>query len=176
MVLPGDGHLDGEGMKKIFVMSLGRLANALRILCTLLMVASIVAMAISVFVQIILRGVFQTTWLPLDDLVVYGFAIIVFAGTALVFQTNSHLATPIIGDYMSPRAKRVLDQSLDALCLLFLWLMLYEGIVYTIDGMSQFSPLLRVPIGLIFVTIPISAFASIVFIVHRHLTTVPLQD
>lgn len=163
-------------MKKILVSSLGGLANALRILCTLLMVASIVAMAISVFVQIILRGVFHTTWLPLDDLVVYGFAIIVFTGMALVFQTNSHLATPIIGDYISPHAKKILDQVLEALCLVFLGLMLYEGILYTIDGMSQFSPLLRVPIGLIFVTIPISAFASIVFIVHRRLTSVSLPS
>jgi hypothetical protein len=63
----------------------------------------------------------------------------------------------------------------DALCLLFLGLMLYEGIFYTIDGMSQFSPLLRVPIGLIFVTIPISAFSSIVFIVHRRVTKAPYQ-
>lgn len=163
-------------MKKILVSSLEGLANALRILCTLLMVASIVAMAISVFVQIILRGVFHTTWLPLDDLVVYGFAIIVFTGMALVFQTNSHLATPIIGDYISPHAKKILDQVLEALCLVFLGLMLYEGILYTIDGMSQFSPLLRVPIGLIFVTIPISAFASIVFIVHRRLTSVSLPS
>jgi len=162
-------------MKKILVSSIGGLAKALSLLCTLLMVGSIVAMAISVFIQIILRGGFNTTWLPLDDLVVYGFAIIVFSGTALVFQTNTHLATPILGECISPRAKKILDQVQDALCLLFLGLMLYEGIFYTIDGMSQFSPLLRVPIGLIFVTIPISAFSSIVFIVHRRVTKAPLQ-
>lgn len=163
-------------MKKILVSSLGGLASALRILCTLLMVGSIVAMAISVFVQIILRGVFHTTWLPLDDLVVYGFAIIVFSGTALVFHTNTHLATPIIGDYISPHAKKLLEQVQDTLSLLFLGVMLYEGIFYTIDGMSQYSPLLRVPIGLIFVTIPISAFASIVFIIHRRVTKAALPD
>ncbi len=84
-------------MKNILVSSIGGLAKALSLLCTLLMVGSIVAMAISVFIQIILRGGFNTTWLPLDDLVVYGFAIIVFSGTALVFQTNTHLATPILG-------------------------------------------------------------------------------
>lgn len=160
-------------MKKRVVSYLGGLANVLRILCTVLMVASIAAMAISVFVQIILRGIFHTTWLPLDDLVVYGFAVIVFTGTALVFQTNTHLATPIIVDSLAPRAKEVLHWALDVLCLAFLGLMLHQGTIYTIDGMSQFSPLLRVPIGLIFVTIPISAFASIVFIVHRRLTSSP---
>ncbi len=163
-------------MKKIFVSSLGGLASALHLLCTVLMVAAIVSMAVSVFVQIVLRSIFHTTWLPLDDLVVYGFAIIVFTGMALVFHTNSHLATPVLGDYISPQAKNMLDKLLDVLCLLFLGLMLYEGIIYTIDGMSQFSPLLRVPIGLIFVAIPISAFASIVFIVHRRLTSVSLPS
>ncbi len=151
------------------------LANILRVMCSLLMRASLVAMAVSVFLQIILRGVFRTSWLPLDDLVVYGFAVIVFTGVALVFDTNTHLATPVIVDALSPRAQAALHWVLDLLSLVFLVGMLYEGAIYARDGMSQYSPLLRVPVGLIYVASPISAFASIVFMVRRRVAAAPFQ-
>jgi C4-dicarboxylate transporter DctQ subunit len=164
-------------MKKFLISGLNGLTKVLESVCTVLMVTSIIAMAISVFVQIVLRSFFNATWLPLDDLVVYGFAVIVFTGTALVFRSNTHLATPVFIDSLSDQNKQIVRGVIDALCLIFLGLMLYHGSKYAIDGMSQFSPLLRVPVGYIFMTIPFAGFCGIVFIIHRRLGSgAPDQD
>lgn len=144
-------------------------ARALSALCAALMCTALVAMALSVFVQVVLRSVFDTTFLPLDDLVVYGFSIIVFTGTALVFRANVHLATPVLLDAMPPRAQVVGRWIIDALCLVFLLLLLVEGVAYARDGMHQFSPLLHVPVGYIYAAIPLAGFAGIVFILDRRL-------
>jgi TRAP-type C4-dicarboxylate transport system permease small subunit len=140
------------------------------------MATAIFTMATSVFVQIMLRIFFDTTWLPLDDLVVYGFAIIVFTGTALVFRTNTHLATPVFIDKVTGSAKEIIRWFIDVLCLLFLGLMLVEGTKYAIDGLYQFSPLLHVPVGYIFMTIPLAGFSGMVFILHRRLTSSAYQQ
>ena len=144
-------------------------ASALAVLCAVLMVGSMVAMGVSVFMQVCLRTLLDTTWLPLDDLVVYGFTIIVFSGTALVFRANAHLATPVFLDMLQGRARYACGLAIDLLCLAFLAVMLVEGITYTADGMHQFSPLLHVPVGYIFASIPLAGLAGIVFILQRRL-------
>jgi TRAP-type C4-dicarboxylate transport system permease small subunit len=155
-------------MKKI-AHCMGVLANCLTAVCTVFMVVAMFTMATSVFIQIVLRVFLDTTWLPLDDLVVYGFAVIVFTGTALVFRTNTHLATPVFLDKLSDRPKEVIRWLIDILCLLFLGLMLVEGSRYAIDGLYQFSPLLHVPVGYIYMTVPLAGLSGIVFILHRRL-------
>ena len=163
-------------MKRIYLSCFDQLAKLLAAICTVLMVTSIFAMATSVFIQIMMRMLFDTTLLPLDDLVVYGFAIIVFTGTALVFRTNTHLATPVFIDKLNDSTKEVVRWFIDVLCLLFLGLMLVYGSRYAIDGLSQFSPLLHVPVGYIFMTIPLAGFSGIVFILHRRLTSGAYQQ
>lgn len=158
-------------MKTTCSYCLGLLAGVLEKICTVLMVTALFAMATSVFVQILLRMFFDTTFLPLDDLVVYGFAVIVFTGTALVFRTNTHLATPVLLDKLTGKAEKFARCFIDVLCLLFLGLMLVDGSKYALDGLSQFSPLLHVPVGYIFMTVPLAGLSGIVFILHRRLTS-----
>jgi TRAP-type C4-dicarboxylate transport system permease small subunit len=150
---------------------MGMLANGLAAVCTVFMVVAMFTMATSVFIQIMLRMLLDTTWLPLDDLIVYGFSVIVFSGTALVFRTNTHLATPVFLDKLSGRPKEVIRWLIDIFCLLFLGLMLVEGSRYAIDGLYQFSPLLRVPVGYIYMAVPLAGLSGIVFILHRRLTS-----
>jgi len=149
------------------------LARALAAICAVAMAGSIVAMAASVFLQVVLRSVFDTTWLPLDDLVVYGFTIVVFTGTALVFRSNTHLATPVLLDALPERLQRAGRWLIDLLCLVFLAMLLVYGVDYALDGMHQFSPLLHVPVGYIYAAIPLSGFAGIVFILDRRLAEFP---
>jgi len=163
-------------MKTTCSSCLGLLAGVLEKICTVLMVTAIFAMATSVFIQIMLRMFFDATFLPLDDLVVYGFAVIVFTGTALVFRTNTHLATPVFIDKLTGKAKEFARWVIDVLCLLFLGLMLIDGSQYALDGLTQFSPLLHVPVGYIFMTIPLAGLSGIVFIVHRRLTSGAYQQ
>jgi TRAP-type transport system small permease protein len=154
---------------KTVISVLEGVADALRLICGVLMTVSMTAMAASVFIQIVLREVFGTSFLPLDDLVVYGFAIIVFCGIALVFYTNSHLATPVVVDMLPPLGQKIMHGIADALSLMFLAIMLYEGSIYTLEAMTQYSPLLRIPTAFIFVSIPVGSLAAILFIVIRNL-------
>ncbi len=155
------------------IRALQGLARLLAAVCAVAMAAAIVAMAASVFTQVVLRSVFDTTWLPLDDLVVYGFTVVVFTGTALVFRSNTHLATPVLLDVLPPPLQAAGRWMIDVLCLAFLALLLVYGVQYARDGMHQFSPLLRFPVGYIYAAIPLCGFAGIVFILDRRISPAP---
>lgn len=155
------------------IRALRSLARVLAAICAVVMAGSILAMAVSVFAQVVLRSAFDTTWLPLDDLVVYGFTVVVFTGTALVFRSDSHLATPVLLDVLPERAQWAGRWLIDLLCLVFLAMLLVYGLQYARDGMHQFSPLLHVPVGYIYASIPLCGFAGIVFILDRRLAQSP---
>ena len=155
------------------IRALQALARVLAAISAVAMVGAILAMAASVFIQVVLRSVFDTTWLPLDDLVVYGFTVVVFTGTALVFRSNSHLATPVLLDVLPRRVQNAGRWLIDLLCLAFLAMLLVYGVQYARDGMHQFSPLLHLPVGYIYAAIPLCGFAGIVFILDRRLAELP---
>ena len=148
-----------------------RLARLLAGICCTVMCVALAAMAASVFLQVVLRSAFDTSWLPLDDLVVYGFTVVVFTGTALVFRADAHLATPVLLDALPPGGRAAALWLVDAACAAFLLLLLIVGTRYAADAMGQFSPLLRVRVGYVYAAIPLCGFAGLVFILDRRLAS-----
>lgn len=144
-----------------------------RRICEVLLVASLGLMSIAVFTQAFLRYVFSTTWLPFEDSVVYAFSISVFTGTALLFGTDDHIAITFLADALPRRWSRAVRIFADLVSLAFLLVLLALGISFARNGMHQFSPLLKVPLGPVYSVVPFSAMAGILFIIERNLIRSP---
>ena len=138
--------------------------------CVLAMVASLIAMLVCVITQVVLRTFFKTTFLPFEDLVVYTFTVSIFMGIAVVFRTNGHLATPMLVDLCPPGLQRVIAVSMWAIVAVFLLVLLVCGGQYVADSFSSYSPSLNIPMGWIFLSIPVSAACSLVFLIEHACT------
>ena len=146
---------------------LGRISVVLARLMQVVLVLSLVGIFVCVAGQIFARTVLDTTYLSLDDVVVFGFTLSIFSGVALVFRDNAHLATPVLGEVLSGRARRRIAQVSDGVCFLALAALVFVGIQYTENGFGQFSPVIGLPLGWIFAVVPLSAATSMIFIMER---------
>jgi TRAP-type C4-dicarboxylate transport system permease small subunit len=135
-----------------------------------LLAACLVMMTLGVFGQVILRMLFKTTFLPIEDILPYSFSISTFAGSALLFREKGHIAITFLTDWMKGAAGRAVRFLSEVFVFVFLGLFLTLGTVFMTDGRHQFSPLLKIPLLYIFIIVPLFAFASIVFVVRRNLT------
>ena len=132
-------------------------------------------MSLVVFIQVILRWFFSTTWLPLEDLVIYSFSISTFAGAALLFREGGHIAITFFTDRLTGRWRRIAHWITQATIAIFVVYMLVYGWEFTVEGMAQFSPLLRIPLGIVYVVVPVSALATLVFLLENALLADALQ-
>jgi TRAP-type transport system small permease protein len=142
-------------------------------LCAGLLGVALATMFVSVLVQVVLRSGFRTTWLALDDLVVYTFAVATFSGAALLFREGGHIATPILLETLSGTVRRIVQALVDLALAAFLLLLLLLGWDYARDAFGQFSPLLRVPVGVVFLVVPIAGGTGLIFLIERWLGVAP---
>jgi TRAP-type C4-dicarboxylate transport system permease small subunit len=133
-------------------------------------------MTLGVFIQVLLRFIFKTTLLPIEDILPYSFSITTFTGAALLFREKGHIAITFLTDWIKGTAGKVLQVLSEILTLIFLGLFLTLGMTFMIAGRHQFSPLLKIPLLYIFVIVPFFAFAAIVFILLRYARTEKNKD
>ena len=128
--------------------------------------AMVALMTVSVFTQIILRGVFSYSFLPLDDITPYSFSIATFLGAALLFGDNGHVAITVFSEMApAPLRKAALVFS-HVVVFAFLVFFLAAGVDFAADGRFQFSPLLGIPLVYVHAVIPASAFSGLVFLIE----------
>lgn len=146
-----------------------RLCTILARALTVLMVVALILMFVSVGAQIIARSMFSTSVLWLDDMLMSCFTISIFAGIALAFRARAHLATTVISDSLPPAAARPFGRLLDLISALAMIGLAWVGIEFTQGAFGQFTPVLRLPLGWVYLIIPISAAISVLFILENQL-------
>lgn len=146
-----------------------RICDILAWILTALMVAALILMFVSVGVQIIARSLFSTSILWLDDMLMSCFTITIFTGIALAFRARAHLATTVISDNLPPAAARLFGGLIDLISALAMLGLAWIGIEFTQGAFGQFTPVLRLPLGWVYLVIPVSAGISVLFIFENQL-------
>lgn len=120
-----------------------------------------------VFINIILRYGFQTSILSVDELSRYLFVWLTFIGAIVAFMDNAHVQVTFLVEKLSPHGS---DESLwlPFLNLIYLWRTGTGRNAKTIQDWSDYSPILGLPIGLMYAAcLPTSLV--IAFFELRHL-------
>ena len=146
-----------------------RICAALARILSVLMVVALILMFVSVGVQIIARSLFSTSVLWLDDMLMSCFTISIFTGIALAFRNRAHLATTVIADSLPPAAARIYGRLIDLISLLAMIGLAWIGIEFTQGAFGQFTPVLRLPLGWVYLIIPITAAISVLFILENEI-------
>lgn len=121
----------------------------------------LIAMVLDVLYGVVTRYVFsnQSEWT--DELARYLMIWVSILGAAYASGKNLHISIDILPQYLSAHGKRWLNIFISSIIILFVTLVfIVGGIRYTYISfhLGQISPALKIPVGYIYLIMPVSGF------------------
>lgn len=119
----------------------------------LILTATLVAIA-----QVIARYVFNNSLYWSEELILYSLITMSFLTMGMGVRYASHISVEAIYAIAGPRTARALQIGASCLGLVFAGVLIFYGIklAFNTMQMGQLSPAMRVPVGYIYLIIPIS--------------------
>jgi TRAP-type C4-dicarboxylate transport system permease small subunit len=118
------------------------------------LIAVLAAMAIMVFANVTLRFATDRSILWVEEASRYLMIWLTFLGMGPVLRYGGHLGIDTLQD-MLPRHAAAIRGSIFALLLGFFAFMAWVGLRYAVLTWSQTTPILRMPIGAVYLAMPI---------------------
>ena len=130
------------------------LESALAVLTSFMLAVMVCLMLWQVFT----RYVLQTPALFTEEMLRFTMIWMALLGSAYCFGRRKHLSLVFVLEVLSPSKRRVVTIINDIIVLCFAFFILFLGGIRAVEStMQQFSPILRVPIGYVYLILPITA-------------------
>lgn len=129
-----------------------------------LLISLLVAMTVVVTSQILMRYVMNSPLPWGEELTRYLFMYLVFLGSAWGIRYSVHVSIDSVVRMLPDHLEKIANLVARLLIGLFLAALLYYGAVLSLENMSQKSPALGLPIGLVYAAIPVGAIIGIIFV------------
>lgn len=114
--------------------------------------------------QIVTRYFFNSPSTVSEELLTYTFTWMALLASAYVFGKRDHMRMGFLADKIKGAPKKWLEVCIDGLAFLFAAIvMVYGGISITKLTMIQTTASLRVPMGYIYIIVPISGILIMIF-------------
>ena len=119
------------------------------------------AMACMVFANVALRYLSGNSILWVEEASRYAMIWLTFIGCGLVLRYGGHIGIDALQDRF-PRLAPALRAVIGALMLAFFLAMVWLGIVYAMRTWSQTTPVMEIPVGAVYLAMPIGFALMIV--------------
>jgi TRAP-type transport system small permease protein len=113
------------------------------------------AMAVLVFANVVLRYLFGSSLPWVEELTRYMMIWLAYLGAGLALRAGTHVAVEVVQDAAPDRIVTVMRGVIAALVLVFLAAVAWYGFAYAQFAMRQSSAVLRLPLGLVYLGVPI---------------------
>jgi len=133
------------------------------------------AMVISTFLQVIFRYLFNSPLFWSEELSRYCFVWVVFVGAAIAMKRGAHIGVDYFEMKLPSRFKNYLKIAVNILIIFFLVITIYQSMLVVIVNMSQCSPAMKIPMGLIYLAIPVGLSLMLGYIIitnHKLLNSI----
>ncbi|WPC09601.1 TRAP transporter small permease [Globicatella sp. PHS-GS-PNBC-21-1553] len=138
------------------------LDKVLEILCSSLLVFMVLIVLYQIFTRVVLNNPNTIT----EELVRFLMVWVSLISSAYVVGKKSHLAVTLLSEKLNIEHRRLLDIIVQVLFLLFsLTVMVYGGIKSFGITLVQLSPSLSLPMGYIYLSVPISGLLICIYTV-----------
>lgn len=117
------------------------------------------------FVAVIFRYVLNDSLVWSEEVARYLFVWIVFLGAAIGVRQRQHIAIDVLGSRPGPRTRSALAWLARAATLAFAALLVVPGWSFVRVGMSNSSPALQIPMGLVYLAPVVGGVLIIVYLV-----------
>jgi len=124
-------------------------------------------MVILVSWQIITRYVLNNPSTKSEDLLIYSFVWCALFGMAYVFGRRDHIAMVFFKEklvHRNPKIKKMMDAGIEIIIMIFaVAVLVFGGLSISELAMGQISPALGVPMGYLYLALPISGIITIIY-------------
>lgn len=120
-----------------------------------------------VFINIVLRYGFQTSILSVDELSRFLFVWLTFIGAIVAFMDNAHVQVTFLVEKLSTANQRRLALLTHSLILLLCLALAWGSVQKTIQDWSDLSPILGLPVGLMYAACLPTSVVIALFELHR---------
>jgi len=122
-----------------------------------LIIALMLVMTATVFLQIVFRYVFNVPLAWSEELARFSFVWVSFFGASALMRMREHINVTVFTDNVPPRVRSACV-ILANLCVLFcIYFFVVGGVALATNEWSQLSPTMQVPMGYVYVAIPLAA-------------------
>ncbi len=111
---------------------------------------------VSVVLQVFCRYALGTSIPWSEEAGVYLFIWSSFMAAAVIVGMNDHFTIAFVVENLSSRGRWIADVAGTLLCLLFVWIMVWKGTVWSSRMMWTLSPVMQLPQGAVYAIIPLS--------------------
>lgn len=139
------------------------LARAVRVL----LIAVMATMTCVVALQVVLRYFFDNPLSWGEEVTRYMFIYLIFIGAASGIHYGIHVSIDVLVRRLPGVYGRVVDLGARVLVGLFLVFLFWFGLKLGLRTMGQDSPALGIPIGLVYMAIPLGAALGLLFLFGR---------
>lgn len=115
--------------------------------------------------QVFFRYVLNDSLIWSEELARYLFVWISFLGGTLVMDRGTHIKIDILENLLRGGARKAVVRAAKALVLVFLVLLTVSGVMIVGLTMDQPSAVMQIPMGLVYLAIPVGSIAMIVSLV-----------
>lgn len=146
-----------------------KLVNGYNQLEAHLLVLSLAFTTILIFIQVILRYVFNNSLSWSEELARYIFIWQIWLGTSVSMKENEHICLDMLNNKLQGKAKIALALVANILMLLFCAFLAKYGwdLVYSMMSRGNKSVALRIPMWLVYLALPLSQLAVGLRVVGR---------
>ncbi len=137
-----------------------------KVLCVLL-VLLVVTMTVVMFMQIAMRTMGMQSYKWSEEVLRYLYIWVVFLGVPVAVYSNDLTRFDLIQSKLSPLANKILETLILIIMLGILFFMAQGSFTLIRIQMRQTMTSLNVPMGIVYLSIPICALASILFFVAK---------
>ena len=157
--------------RRIPVISLRKLSDLLNDFAERIAIVLLAIITILTFIGVLSRYVFGTPiiWLYETTLVLFSWAT--FFGVSIAFKREEHIHLDIIMHHIGERGAQVLRIAIKGILLVFLGIIMFDGISIIRDTMTQSYNTIPVPYSWFYAAFPFCAIISCIHLVSQLIDT-----
>lgn len=130
----------------------------------LLLVGATLVMVISILLQVFFRYAMNAPLYWSEEIARYAFVWLVFIGAAIASKRGAHIGVDYLVMHLPEIPKNILAIFVNLLVLFFISCVIYMSVGVIKSNMTQLSPAMRIPMGYVYMAIPIGLGISFVYI------------
>jgi TRAP-type C4-dicarboxylate transport system permease small subunit len=144
----------------------GKIISIINNITRLVIIALMGVMVVAVFLQVLFRFFLDQPLAWTEELARYLLVWLTFLGSAYAMSIKAHIGTEYIQKFLSPTVNKIVLSVAALLSVLFFIVMIQQGYLLAMRSMTQTSPGLLLPMGVVYMVIPISGVLLIMNVLH----------
>ncbi|MCX5733793.1 MAG: TRAP transporter small permease [candidate division NC10 bacterium] len=129
-----------------------------------IVIVLMLVMTVTVFLQIVFRYVFNIPLGWSEEMARFSFVWVSFFGASALMRVREHVNVTVFVDNFPPRLRAVCVLVANLCALIFAYYFVVGGIALTTNEWAQLAPAMQIPMGWVYMVIPISAVLMAIWI------------